>query len=62
MMGTRDGAITTLVLDDELHEVEEKIPDIYLSSYQRIVNMVKAISLDSSGIINFTNGRGETQE
>ena len=61
-METSDGVITALVLDDEIYEAEERIPEIYLSSYQRIVNMVKAISLDSNGIINFTNGEGETQE
>lgn len=61
-MQTTDGAITALVLDDEIYDVEEKIPEIYLSSYQRIVNMVKAISLDSNGIINFTKGKEETQE
>jgi hypothetical protein len=55
-----DDTTTTLVINNKVFNIQES-GTVYTSTYQKIVNMVKAITLESDGIINFTHSREDTQ-
>ena len=55
-----DDTTTTVVINDEVFDVQES-GTVYISTYQKLVNMVKAITLESDGIINFTHSEEETE-